>query len=59
MHVTAMMRVQNAAMMRVLALLGAATVANAHGSMIMPPSRNSVDADLAAWSHGKFPPTGL
>jgi hypothetical protein len=29
-----------------------------HGSMIMPPSRNSVDADLPAWSHGKFPKTG-
>lgn len=30
----------------------------AHGSMIMPPSRNSVDAELPAWSHGKFPETG-
>ena len=32
--------------------------AEGHGSMIMPPSRNSVDADLPAWSHGKFPETG-
>jgi len=30
-----------------------------HGSMIMPPSRNSVDADLPAWSHGKHPETGV
>jgi hypothetical protein len=35
------------------------TIADAHGSMLMPPSRNSVDADLPAWSRGKFPPTGL
>jgi len=26
--------------------------------MIMPPTRNSVDAELPQWSGGKFPPTG-
>lgn len=31
---------------------------DAHGSMIMPPTRNSIDADLPAWKHAKFPPTG-
>lgn len=30
-----------------------------HGSMIMPPSRNSIDATLPAWSDGKHPETGL
>ena len=29
-----------------------------HASMIMPPSRNSIDAELPAWSHGKHPYTG-
>lgn len=29
-----------------------------HGSMIMPPSRNSIDAETQAWSDGKFPNTG-
>merc|ERR1711998_775600 len=29
-----------------------------HASMIMPPSRNSIDATLAAWRNGKHPPTG-
>lgn len=24
-----------------------------HGSMVMPPSRNSVDAELDAWSNNK------
>merc|ERR1719499_1046240 len=32
--------------------------ADAHGSMIMPPTRNSIDAELPPWSHGKFPHTG-
>jgi len=31
---------------------------SSHGSMIMPPTRNSVDAELPQWSGGKFPPTG-
>jgi hypothetical protein len=46
-------------MMRFAALCGLVAGAHAHGSMIMPPSRNSVDAELDAWSHGKFPETGL
>ena len=29
-----------------------------HASMIMPPSRNSIDAELPAWDHGKHPSTG-
>jgi len=37
-----------------VSLLGA----DAHGSMIMPPTRNSIDAELPPWSHGKFPSTG-
>ena len=32
--------------------------ASAHGSMIMPPARNAIDAALPAWSHGKHPDTG-
>eukprot|EP01052_Picozoa_sp_SAG31_P020816 SAG31_NODE_1582_length_7828_cov_9.088110_1_plen_189_part_00 len=45
--------------MRCWLLCAMAATADAHGSMIMPASRNSVDADLPAWSHGKFPETGL
>ena len=30
-----------------------------HGSMIMPPSRNSIDALLPAWSNGKHAATGV
>lgn len=29
-----------------------------HGSMIMPPARNSIDAETPAWSNGKHPNTG-
>jgi len=29
-----------------------------HGSMIMPLSRNSIDAETEEWSHGKHPMTG-
>ena len=29
-----------------------------HGSMVMPLARNSIDAESAAWSHGKHPSTG-
>ena len=36
-----------------------ATTAAAHGSMIMPLSRNSIDNTLPAWSNGKYPETGL
>ena len=45
--------------MRATTLSALVGVAAGHGSMIMPPSRNSVDADLPAWAHGKFPETGL
>lgn len=41
------------------ALIMPALVAG-HGSMIMPASRNSVDADPGMpWADGKFPETGL
>ena len=32
--------------------------AGAHASLIMPPSRNSIDSTLPAWEGGKYPPTG-
>lgn len=35
------------------------SLADAHGSLIMPPSRNSIDAELPAWAHGGHPMTGL
>ena len=38
-------------------LLAAACVG--HGSMIMPPSRNAMDATLPPWQHGRTPPTGV
>lgn len=31
---------------------------DAHGSMIMPPARNSIDVEDPRWSHGKHPMTG-
>ena len=31
---------------------------DAHGSMVMPLARNSIDAELPAWSNGKHPMTG-
>ena len=31
---------------------------DAHGAMIMPPARNSIDAELAPWRDGKQPPLG-
>ena len=34
------------------------TRAGAHGSMVMPASRNSVDAETPAWSDNKHPMTG-
>lgn len=45
---------------RFRSLTAAASLATAaaHGSMIMPPSRNSIDAELDAWSEGKHPDTG-
>ncbi len=29
-----------------------------HASLIMPPARNSIDAETPAWSGGKHPNTG-
>lgn len=29
-----------------------------HGSMIMPPTRNAIDSETAAWSNGQHPMTG-
>lgn len=47
-------------MMRLLSFGALAASVRAHGSMIMPPSRNSVDADPGMpWADGKFPETGL
>ena len=31
---------------------------NGHASLIMPPTRNAIDATLPAWSKGKHPSTG-
>jgi hypothetical protein len=33
-------------------------LAAGHASMIMPPSRNSIDSETDAWSHGKHPKSG-
>ncbi len=47
-------------MMRCASLASALAVVAGHGSMIMPASRNSVDADPGMpWADGKFPETGL
>jgi len=47
-------------MMRCFAILAAlATCAHGHGSMIMPPSRGAIDAELPPWSNGSNPPTGV
>jgi hypothetical protein len=47
-------------MLRTALILALPTVAHAHGSMIMPPSRNAVDADPGMpWADGKHPKTGL
>ena len=32
--------------------------ADAHGSMIMPLARNSIDAEGTAWANGSHPSTG-
>ena len=34
-------------------------VVEGHGSMIMPPPRNAIEATLKPWSHGKHPHTGV
>ena len=41
-------------------LLGFVAGTDAHGSMIMPLARNSIDAEPSEspWSHGKHPETG-
>jgi len=41
-----------------LLLCALSSTVNGHGSMIMPPARNSIDAELPAWSDGKHPMTG-
>jgi len=38
-----------------LSIFGGAT---GHGSILIPLPRNSIDATLPAWSHGKHPPSG-
>lgn len=42
-----------------LLLCGLCDTVNGHGSMILPPARNSIDAELPAWSNGKHPMTGV
>ena len=39
-------------------LLVALPGGSSHGSLIMPRSRNTIDADTEAWSNGKHPDTG-
>ena len=41
-----------------LAAVSCIVSVNAHGSMIMPLARNSIDAETSAWSNGKHPMTG-
>ena len=45
-------------MMRATSLCALVGVAAGHSSMIMPPARNSIDAELPQYSGGKHPPTG-
>ena len=45
-------------MMRAACLLAFVARAAGHASMIMPPTRNSIDSELPAWSGGKHPMTG-
>ena len=40
-------------MLRVALLASVLAYASAHASLIMPPTRNAVDAELPAWSNGK------
>ena len=44
----------NAALLLLMIFPGA----NAHGSVLIPVTRNSIDSTLPPWSHGKHPPTG-
>jgi|EP01047_Picozoa_sp_COSAG01_P040907 hypothetical protein len=41
-----------------LRLIMLPALAAGHSSMIMPPARNSIDAELPEYSGGKHPPTG-
>jgi hypothetical protein len=45
-------------MLRLVTALSLLVGIAAHGSMIMPLSRNSIDAESPAWSNGKHPETG-
>jgi len=46
--------------MRLCGLLSLITAVAGHGSMIMPPSRNAIDASPGMpWANGKHPPTGV
>jgi len=38
-------------------MLGVILFVHGHASLMMPPSRNAIDSELPAWSHGKHPPT--
>jgi hypothetical protein len=42
-----------------VAVVAVVALARGHGSVIMPPSRNSIDATLPPWSNGNHPETGL
>ena len=42
-----------------VAVVAVVALARGHGSIIMPPSRNSIDATLPPWSNGNHPETGL
>ena len=44
--------------MKVLLLSSVIGMAAGHASLIMPPSRNNIDSETPAWSHGKHPMTG-
>ena len=39
-------------------MLAFLSAVSGHASLIMPPTRNSIDAELPAWSGGKHPMTG-
>merc|ERR1712166_1327030 len=52
------MGIQKAQMALRLALMVFVAGVQGHGSMLMPLSRNSIDAETPAWSDGKHPATG-
>ena len=45
--------------LKMMLLFPSAPLLLAHASMIMPPSRNAIDAELTSWSNGKHPDTGF